>query len=139
MLISPGFAESEVVYCLSQMRISGLPISLLSPSNKLVHSQHGLVVRPDYSLNQLTHNTAFHLLIIPGNYECVANLLTSPDFHCQVSNNISKGGFIAILNDAEAALQQAHLFTTPSANILHQGEQSLDVFCQRLIKLANST
>lgn len=138
ILISPGFAESEVVYCLSQMRASGLPISLVGVSNGLIHSQHGLVVSPDYSLNELTNDTPFRLLIIPGNYECVTNLLTSPDFHRQAENNILNEGFVAILTSAEAALNQVNLFTTPTDRIVRQQKQPLDAFCQQLIKIASA-
>ena len=138
LLIAPGFTESAVVTCLSQVRAAGKAIALVGTSTKLVHSQHGLVVRPDYSLNQLTSSTTFQLLIIPGNYECVTHLLTSPDFHFQVKKCLSQNGFIAILNDAETALQQVHLFTNPSDQILHQEEQSLDDFCQQLINVTIS-
>lgn len=138
IMVGAGFAENDVVFCLSQMRSAGLPVSLISPSNKLVHSQHGLAVCPDYSLNQLTNNTAFYLLIIPGNYECVTHLLTSPDFHYQIKQNLAQNGYIAILNHAEAALQQANLFITGSNQLLFQRDQSLDLFCQKLIQIISA-
>jgi DJ-1/PfpI family len=134
LLIASGFAESDVVFCLSKIRSSGIPISLLGLSNNLIHSQHGLVVRPDFSLNQVSHNSTFRLLIIPGNYECVVNLLTSPDFHHQVKKCIAQQGSIAILSGAEAALQQAQLFFDESDQILHQGERPLADFCQQLVQ-----
>lgn len=134
LLIAPGFSESQVVYCLSKIRSVGLPISLIGLSNNLIHSQHGLVVRPDFSLDQISHNDSFRLLIIPGSYECVANLLTSPDFHHQVKKSITNQGFIAILTEAEAALQQTQIFREPSEHVLYQGKQSIESFCQQLIQ-----
>ncbi|MCP4416676.1 MAG: DJ-1/PfpI family protein [Chloroflexi bacterium] len=135
LLIAPGFAESDVVFCLSEMRSSGTSVSLLGLTNNLIHSQHGLVVRPDLSLNQVAHNNTFHLLIIPGNYECVVNLLTSPNFHHQVRQCIAQQGSIAILSEAKAALQHAKLFLEESDQILHQGERPLADFCQQLIQI----
>ena len=136
ILISSGFAERDVVTCLAKLRSAGLPTSLIGRSNKLTHSQHGLVVRPDLSLNQISDDTAFHLLIIPGYYECVVNLMASPDFHVQIKANISNNNYIAVLNDAKTALEQANLLNTPCEHILHQDKQSLNSFCEQLIQLA---
>ncbi|VAW39207.1 hypothetical protein MNBD_CHLOROFLEXI01-4103 [hydrothermal vent metagenome] len=134
LLIAPGFSESEVVFCLSKIRSAGFPISLIGLSNNLIHSQHGLAVRPDFSLNQIPHNVSFRLLIIPGSYECVTNLLTSPDFHQQIKKSIEQQGDIAILNEAATALQQAKLFTEQSEYILRQDDQPLESFCQQLLQ-----
>ena len=140
ILISPGFAETDVVYCLSQMRMAGLPTSLLGATNQTTPGQHGLQVVPDYSLDELDNNTQFRLIIIPGGYECVTNLIMTPGFHTQVREYHgldSPNGRIAILTEAETALQQANLFAESPDKILRQDDQPLDSFCRKLIQYAH--
>lgn len=137
ILISPGFAESDVVYCLSQMRGAGLPVSIIGVSKKSISSQHGLMVYPDYVLHEMEIDERFQLLIIPGSYECVTNLLTSPDFHDQINEYRNHDGLVIILKEAQAALEQANLFQT-NDRILRQADQPLERFCQQLIKLVKT-
>ncbi len=139
ILIGPGFAENEVVYCLSQMRTAGLPTSLLGASKQTTPGQHGLLVIPDYSLEELDAETQFRLIIIPGGYECVTSLIMTPGFHSQIKEYQGlerPNGRIAVLTEAETALQQAKIFTDSPDEILHQDNQPLEGFCQKLIKLA---
>jgi putative intracellular protease/amidase len=138
ILVSPGFTENEVVYCLSQMRALGLPILLVGTSTSLVKSQRGLSVAPDLALSELANGQSFRMVIIPGNYECVTNLLTSPDFHVQVNRSLAVDGRIAILTAAAGALHQIAPFATPSEQILYQQDQSLELFCQQLIQIATA-
>lgn len=140
ILIGSGFAENKVVYCLSQMRAAGLPTSLLGVSKQTTSGQHGLMVIPDYSLNELDSQVQFRLIIIPGSYECVTNLIMAPGFHQQVKEYRSldyANGRIAILSDAETALQQANLFVAASDKIWRQNGQPLETFCQQLIQFAH--
>ena len=99
ILVSPGFTENEVVYCLSQMRALGLPILLVGISTSLVKSQRGLSVAPDLVLSELANGQFFKMLIIPGSYECVTNLLTSPDFHVQVNRSLAGDGRVEMACD----------------------------------------
>jgi hypothetical protein len=140
ILIGPGFAENDVVYCLSQMRTAGLPTSLLGAAKQTTPGQHGLLVVPDYSLDELDSHIYFRLIIIPGSYECVTNLLMAPGFHKQVKEYGSldgTNGRIAILTEAETALQQAKLFANASDKIWRQNNQPLETFCQELIRFAH--
>lgn len=134
ILISPGFTENEVVYCLSQMRASGLSTTLVGTTNSLVKSQHGLIVQPDLTLRELAALPAFNMVIIPGSYECVSNLLTSPDFHVQIEKSVAGNGHIAIFADAEGALKHVAPFATPNEQIVYQQKQPLKSFCQQLIQ-----
>lgn len=139
ILISPGFAENDVVYCLSQMRMAGLPTSLVGISLKPTQGQYGLKIVPDYSLNALDSQTRFHLIIVPGSYECVTNIIMSPGFHEQIKKHGSlayPNGRIAILAEAETALQQANVLVDSPDKILRQGDLSLELFCQQLIRFA---
>ena len=139
ILISNGFNESDVAYCLSQLRMAGLSTSLIGAIDNTIYSRHGLQVRPDKSLNSLGKESHFSLLIIPGGRECVNNLLTLPGFHTQLERNGRNGGYIAILKDAEAALQKANLFTCPENNkVLSQSDQPLALFCQQLIEVSKT-
>jgi putative intracellular protease/amidase len=138
ILVSPGFTENEVVYCLSQMRARGLPTLLVGVSTNLVKSQRGLSVAPDLALSELANGQFFKLLIVPGSYECVTNLLTSPDFHVQVNRGLAGDGRIAILSAAAGALQQVAPFASPTEQILYQQNQTLELFCQQLIQIATA-
>ncbi|MCC6607267.1 MAG: DJ-1/PfpI family protein [Anaerolineae bacterium] len=138
ILVSPGFTEKEVVYCLSQMRALGLPILLVGVSTSLVKSQRGLTVAPDLTLSEVANGQCFRMLIIPGSYECVTNLLTSPDFHVQVNRSLAGDGRVAILSAARGALHQIAPFATPSERILYQQDQPLELFCQQLIQIATA-
>jgi hypothetical protein len=141
ILVSPGFAENEVVYCLSQMRMVGLPTSLLGVSKQTTPGQHGLLIVPDYSLDELSSDILFRLIIIPGSYECVTNLLMTPGFHKEIKEYRRLDcthGRIAILTEAETALQQAKLFANASDKIWRQNNQPLETFCQQLIRFAHN-
>lgn len=135
ILIGPGFAESDVVYCLSKMRTAGLPVSLIGVSKYPISSQHGLQVSPDYSFNDLDKKMFFQQIIIPGSYESVTSLLSTPDFHSLIKEYNNRNSFFVILKEAETALQQANLFLEESDNVLRQAEQPLDAFCRELIQL----
>lgn len=139
ILISPGFTETEVVYCLSEMRAAGLATALVGISGRLVHSQHGLIVQPDKELSDLARAPAFQMIIIPGSYECVTNLLTSPDFHAQIEKSMASGGHIGVFASAQSALQQVAPFATPTEQIAYQHKQAFELFCQELIQIASSS
>ncbi len=97
------------------------------------------MVIPDYSLNELDNHVHFRLIIIPGSYECVTNLIMAPGFHKQIKEYRSldcANGRIAILSEAETALRQANLFIDTSDKIWRQNGQSLETFCQQLIQFA---
>lgn len=139
IFISPGFAENDVVYCLSQMRTAGLPTSLLGVSKQKTPGQHGLLIVPDYSLDELNNDILFRLIVIPGSYECVTNLLMTPGFHEEIKEyrRLDRAnGRIVILTEAETALQQANLFVETSDKIWRQNNQPLESFCQQLIQFA---
>ncbi len=139
ILISPGFAENDVVYCLSHMRAAGLPTSLLGVTKQTTPGQHGLLVVPDYSFDDLDPPICFRLIIIPGSYECVTNLLMAPGFHQQIKEYRSldcENGRIAILTEAETALKQANLFVDASDKVWRQNNLPLETFCHQLIRFA---
>jgi hypothetical protein len=81
ILISNGFNESDVAYCLSQLRMAGLPTAVIGNINNSISRQHGLRVQPDQSLNSLVKESHYRLQIIPGGQECVNNRLSLPNFH----------------------------------------------------------
>ena len=95
---------------------------------------------PDYSFDELKNQTQFRLIIIPGSYECVTNLIITPGFHKQVKEFGRldyDNGRIVILKEAETALQQANLFVDASDKIWRQNAQPLEAFCQQLIRFAH--
>jgi hypothetical protein len=124
------------------MRAAGLPASLLGASKQPTLGQHGLLVVPDYSLDELDSKIKFRLIIIPGSYECVTNLLMTPGFHTQIKEQRildCTHGRIVILTEAETALNQANLFTTGSDKIWRQDSHSLESFSQHLIDFVRNS
>lgn len=71
ILLATGFEETAVVFCASQIREAGLPISLIGLSAGVLKGLHGLFIRPDYSLDQLLPETSYAGIIIPGSTQCV--------------------------------------------------------------------
>lgn len=138
ILLAAGFEETAVAYCLDNMREAGLPISLVGLSAGILKSWHGLAVRPDYSLDQLTPEAANRGIIVPGGPQCVSALLTDPRIHQLLDATLQRGGFVAVLATAVPAFtQSAFLSATSDKHLLHQGEMDIREFTGYLIDFAS--
>lgn len=126
ILLAPGFEESTVVFCLEQMREAGLSVSLVSLSTGLVSGLHGLVLRPDYSLDQLLPGLSCRLVIVPGSRQCASSLLADPRVHHLLRNTLNGGGFIVSTTTATPLLKQTEISTLRPTHFISQ--EDIEIF-----------
>jgi putative intracellular protease/amidase len=134
ILLAPGFAEGDAIYCLDRLRRAGLPVALVSVSMGLIRSRRGLSVRPDRLIGEGNGETPPRLLLIPGGRESTALLLTDPRVHRLFAAVRDGGGTIAAMATAAAALSEAGLdAATPPERFLAQREEDVTAFSERLL------
>lgn len=133
ILITSGFEEESTVICLKQFRLAGLEIKLVGLTARPVVGAHGLVVRPDFSLEELEGLREPGLMIIPGHEKSAEKLLADPRFHRLFQATVENDGHVGIMRTAETAFGQAGLaeiLSTPQC--LRQGKMDARTFCQDL-------
>ena len=136
ILLAPGFEETAVVYCLEHMREAGLPISLVGLSAGILKGSHGLAVRPDYSLDQLSPESGHRGVIVPGGPACVSALLTDPRVHQLFNMTMQYGGFVAVLATAVPLFARSFSVTAAaSLCFMQQGEMKISEFTDYLIDI----
>jgi len=138
IFLAPEFNESETVYCLEEFRKASLPVCLVSMSTGLVKGKHGLLIRPDYSLDELLPEQPIRLILIPGGQLCSASIMSDPRAHRLINATIHSRNFVAAMSGAESILSEAG-FTTNQANefVVSQGLQGIKEFAQLLINLSS--
>jgi putative intracellular protease/amidase len=140
LLIADGFEEQPVAACLSQLRAAGVGVDLLAPAAGLVTGAHGMVVRPDRSIESLPSGAAPDLLVVPGGAQCTARLLADPRVHRLLGEGAAQPPYVAAFRDAEPAMTQAGL---PAAigpeRYRAQGRQPLPEYLRQLELLAVGT
>ena len=137
ILLATGFEETPVVYCVDHMREAGLPISLVGLSTGLIKGLHGLMVRPDISLDQIPPGTIYQGVIVPGGQQCVSSLLTDPRVHQIFEATLQNDGFIAAM--ATAASQLLAQSSIPELGVMscfvEQADMEISEFTEHLINL----
>lgn len=136
VLIASGFDEESVVSCVSRLRKVGVGVALVSLSSGLVSSAHGLVVRPDMSLEQVAEFPLPKLILIAGNGAGALPLLADPRVPRLIERILSHNGFVAATTSAQAALTRLNL--SVAANAVLQDEAGLDAFITRLIHVVTA-
>lgn len=138
ILLAPGFEESTVVFCLEQMREAGLSVSLVSLSTGLVSGLHGLVLRPDYSLDQLPTGFFPRLIIVPGGRQCTSSLIADPRVHKLLETTWSNEGFVATTFMATPLFNQAGIPAySEKSYFISQENMGISEFANRLINLVS--
>ncbi len=136
ILLASGFEESPVVYCLDQMREAGLPVSLVSLYPGTVTGLHGLVIRPDHTLEQLSDQITYRGVLMSGGQQCISSLLADPRTHRLIEKVLRDNGFVAATPTASMWLARAgnqELASMPQK--VEQGAMNIDEFAKRLIDL----
>lgn len=134
ILIAAGFCEQSVVQCLSQMREAGLAVSLIGLSAGLIRSLHGVVILPDYSLEQLSPVGSPRLVIVPGSKQSVSALLADPRVHKLLHDTLEHGGFVAATTAAQIVLAEASIANSGTeANFLRQEGLEMGEYVKQLI------
>src|SRR5690606_31885023 len=123
ILLATGFEVSSVVFCVSQIREAGLPISLVGLSAGILKGLHGLAIRPDYSLEQLPQGGGYAGVIIPGTPQCVAALLADPRVHHLVQKTLEEQGLFSAMATAVAHMLQSYRYCSNDyVRVLHHGD-----------------
>lgn len=138
ILLAPGFEEKTTIYLLDHIREAGLPVSLVSLTAGLVTGLHGLSVRPDCSLEQLTTRTPHRLIIVPGGRQCTSSLVTDPRVHQLLEVTLKNDGFVAATLTAEPLLMQVGI-PAPSdkPRFIPQKDIEVEEFANLLINLVS--
>ena len=106
ILLAPGFEEGDIIYCLDRLRDAGITVDVVGLTTGLIRGIHGVVVRPDHSLDQLLPEQIFSTVIVPGGQQSTNALLADPRVHRMLKSTLSKGGWLAALLSAEPILKQ---------------------------------
>jgi len=136
ILLAVEFDELETVYCLKRFREAGLPVTLVGLSAGLIKGSHGLVVRPDCSLDQIPANQIGRLVVVPGSKMCSTSLMSDPRVHRLLNANLEAGSYVAALAPAEAVLTQVGFPPLSlAAFFVRQESRDLGEFATELIFL----
>ena len=120
--ITSGFEEESTIICLKRLRRAGLNVKLVGLTARPVVGAHGLIVRPDCSLEELEGQSNPQLMIIPGYEESAEKLLADPRFHRLFHATAANDGHVGIMREAESAFGRAGLAEMLSApHCLRQG------------------
>jgi putative intracellular protease/amidase len=133
IIIASGFEEESTVICLKRFRSAGLNVKLVGLTARPVIGAHGLVVRPDCSLEELDGDRVLELMIVPGNEKSAEVLLADPRFHRLFRVTVANLGHIGIMRSAETAFGRAGLteiLSTPRC--LRQGNMDVNTFSRKL-------
>lgn len=136
VLLAPGFEEGSAIYCVDQLRERGLPVSLVSLSNELVHSNHGVFIKPDLTLDEASEmEDKLGLVIIPGGSSSTTSLMTDPRIHRLLNNLKRQSGFMAAMETAVPILHQFKLPDSFSPRfICKEAQLDLNEFTNQLIQ-----
>jgi len=134
ILLAKEFAESSTVACLERLRGEGISVSLVGLSAGLVTGSHGLAIRPDLTLDQVSPLAKHKLLLLPGGKAAVSALFADPRVHRLIKDTLHHQGVVAAAPEAESFIEQAGLIGTgTAANYLWQGPD-LERFMSQLIE-----
>ena len=137
ILITTGFDEDSTVICLKYLRQAGVPVKLVGLTAGSITGEHGLIVRPDCSLESLDQEDEPYLIVVPGKVESTKSILADPRFHKMIQSLPQQHGLLAIMRSAESAFGQAGwpgLLSRPF--VLRQGKLETSRFADRLVEVA---
>lgn len=136
ILLAPQFDEVDTVYCLKELRKASFSVCLVGMSSGLVKGMYGLIIRPDYSLDELRPEQPIRLILIPGGQACSASILSDPRAHRLLDATLRNFNFVAAMTTAEPILHQAGFEYSPENHtFLGQGGQTIELFADLLIHL----
>ncbi len=134
ILLAPNFIEGNIVFCLEQLRQAGIPVSLVGLSAGLIKGYHGMIVKPDYSLGQLSTIHGHKLVLLPDGKACIAALFADPRVHQLIKTTLKNNGLVAAMPDAEVMLEKSNLISAETAsNFLWQRDHDLKTFTEQMI------
>jgi hypothetical protein len=103
-------------------------------SARLIRGYHGMTVRPDVTLGQLTGTADHKLVLIPDGKECVSALFADPRVHQLIENTLKTQGVVAAMPEAETMLERSGLVTSSTASsFVWRRDKDLTEFTAELI------
>ncbi len=136
IFLAPGFEEITTIDLLVHLREIGLSVSLVSLAAGLVTSRHGLKVRPDYSLEQLSIKAPYQLIIVPGGQECTPTLVMDPRVRKLIEATLHNDGFVAATLTAEPLITQMNIPSlSGSSRFIPQRDMADKEFINVLVNL----
>jgi putative intracellular protease/amidase len=132
ILLANGFVEQETVACVEKMRANNLPVLLVGVSAGLVTGQHGLKIKPDYSLEEIKSNPDLpQMILFPNGIQ--THLSTDPRIHRLVEKIINDNGIVAAMSTAEPFISE--YAADGQRQFQRQGGDTADVFIDQLVDM----
>ena len=136
ILVAPGFEEAAVIYCLTQLRQAGLPVSLVGLMAGQIAGWHGLSICPDLTLDEVDAHEPMKLAVIPGGQQCATALLTDPRVHRLLHTLIAQEGRVGVMDTAIPVITQFGLLPeSMDGYYVMQNEEGMDSFVTELVSL----
>lgn len=136
ILVAPGFEEAAVIYCLTQLRQAGLPVSLVGLMAGQIAGWHGLSICPDLTLDEVDAHEPMKLAVIPGGQQCATALLTDPRVHRLLHTLIAQEGRVGVMDTAIPVITQFGLLPeSMDGYYVMQNEEGMDCFLTELVSL----
>ena len=129
ILIADGFEEQSTIGCVHAFRGAGVSASRVALTAGPVKGSRGIVLQPDFSLDQVAPEQRAHLAILPGERRCTAALLTDPRVHRLLERIVRGGGRVALLRSPGKDLEE--LLRVP---LSRPAAQSVSVFISELLE-----
>lgn len=106
VLFAPGFEESEALTVVDVLRRANLPAESIGVGDSVVTGGHGISIRTDKALSQITADE-LEMVVIPGGYEGVDHLMNSPAVLDLVREMNAQGKWIGAICAGPRVLDQA--------------------------------
>jgi hypothetical protein len=137
VLLSPGFEEGTAVYCLDRFREAGFSVSLVGMSNNPIRGMHGISVQPDCTIDEISPDTPFRLVILSGGQQYISSMLIDPRVYNLFKDTAQARGFIAPTKNTEQILNTIGGFPgiISEAMIISQGNKTPLEFVETLLAL----
>jgi putative intracellular protease/amidase len=132
ILLANGFVEQETVACVEKMRANNLPVLLVGVSAGLVTGQHGLKIKPDYSLEEIKSRPDLPLpqmILFPNGVQ--THLSTDPRIYRLVDDIVNDDGIVAAMATAEPFI--SGYVGDGQGRFQRQGGDTAVVFVERLV------
>ncbi|MCA9921478.1 MAG: DJ-1/PfpI family protein [Anaerolineales bacterium] len=138
-LLTPGFEEGTAVFCLEQLRDAGLPVSLIGINDLPISGLHGIKIEPDCTINEITDEAPFHVIVLSGGNQTITSLLFDPRIDKLLKQTIQANGHIVPIARTKELLEDIGLLEYGEApNIISQDEtMTLLDFVDEIVRIAS--
>ncbi|MCP5097783.1 MAG: DJ-1/PfpI family protein [Chloroflexi bacterium] len=137
VLLSPGFEEGTAVYCLDRFREAGYPVSLVGMTNNPIRGVHGIAIQPDCTIDDISSDVSFRLVILSGGQQYISSMLVDPRVYNLFKETIDAQGHIATTTNTKQFLDDVGGLPSliSQSPIISQGNMSPIEFVKALLEL----